>query len=179
MIFPDFSFKICIFGDSGVGKTTLTRRFITGKFETDIKTTLGAEIFVKNLEIKNIKISLQIWDFGGEQNFRFLLPTYSRGSSGGIFMFDITNQGSLNSISEWLETFNQGLIPTERILPILMIGGKLDLENNRSVRDEEARNILKKFKLLNYFECSSVTGNNVEKIFLNLTIAILKKNRIL
>lgn len=179
MFIADFTFKICIFGDSGVGKTTLTRRFITGKFETDIKTTLGAEIFVKHLEIKNIKISIQIWDFGGEENFRFLLPTYSKGSSGGIFMFDITNQGSLNSIIEWLDTFKQGLAPTERKLPILLIGGKLDLDNNRVVRVEDATDKLKELNLFDYFECSSVTGENIEKIFQTLINAILKKNCIL
>ena len=30
---PDFLFKVCIFGDGGVGKTTLINRYLTGNFE--------------------------------------------------------------------------------------------------------------------------------------------------
>ena len=65
----EMAYKICIFGESCVGKSTLARRFLTGFFEEDIKLTMGAEIFIKFLDIENIRVVLQIWDFGGEDIF--------------------------------------------------------------------------------------------------------------
>jgi small GTP-binding protein len=67
------TFKICIFGDSGVGKTSLTHRYISNRFEEDTKMTIGVDILSKDVEIENFIVKLQIWDFAGEERFRFLL----------------------------------------------------------------------------------------------------------
>jgi len=137
------TYKICIFGDAGVGKTTLVQRYLTGIFHLDTKTTMGAQLFVKFLEIKNIRIILQIWDFGGENMFRFLLPAYSGGSSGGIFMFDITKNTSLEKIEDWLATFKEGLTKDKSEIPIVMTGCKLDLQDKRTVSIKYAKKLLK------------------------------------
>jgi len=71
------TFKICIFGAGGVGKTTLVQRYITGHFRESTKMTIGADILIKELEINNWKVRLQIWDFGGEARFIFFLPPYA------------------------------------------------------------------------------------------------------
>jgi GTP-binding nuclear protein Ran len=169
----EVAYKICIFGESGVGKTTLARRYLTGYFEEDIKLTMGAEVFVKYITIENIRVALQIWDFGGEDSFKFLLPLYSKGSSGGIFMFDLSNKSSLNRIEEWLELFKKGLASSEKDTPILMVGGKLDLQDQIVVSTSEAQSIAKLHNLYRYIECSSKSGVNIEIIFESLVRDIL------
>ncbi len=168
------AYKICIFGESGVGKTTLGRRYLNGYFEEDIKLTMGAELFVKYINIENIRVVLQIWDFGGEDNFKFLLPLYSKGSSGGIFMFDLSNKASLNRIDGWIEIFKKGLASSEKEIPILLVGGKLDLQDQIAITENEAQNIVKEHNLYQYIECSSKTGANVEIIFETLVRDILR-----
>ncbi len=37
--------KIILLGDSGVGKTSLMRQFVQGKFENRYKATIGADFF--------------------------------------------------------------------------------------------------------------------------------------
>lgn len=178
-ILGEVAYKICIFGESGVGKTTLARRYLNGYFEEDIKLTMGAEVFVKYITIENIRVALQIWDFGGEEGFKFLLPLYSRGSSGGIFMFDLSNKSSLNRIEEWLEIFKKGLAFSQKDNPILLVGGKLDLQDQIVVSEDEAQNIAKMHKLYKYFECSSKTGVNIEIIFETLVGDILRFHNII
>mgnify|MGYP001147491596 CR=1 FL=1 len=168
------AYKICIFGESGVGKTTLARRYLNGYFEEDIKITMGAELFVKYTIVKNIRVVLQIWDFGGEDDFKFLLPLYSKGSSGGIFMFDLSNKASLNRIDGWIEIFKKGLDPSEKRIPILMVGGKLDLQDQIAITKNEAKKIVKEHNLHKYITCSSKTGVNVENIFETLVRDILR-----
>jgi len=171
----DATFKICIFGDGGVGKTSLTKRYVTGLFDPDLKFTIGLDFSVKNLEINEKLISLQIWDFAGESRFRFLLPDFVKGASGAIFMYDITRYSSLKNMEDWLLVFNQGLIKTEKRFPIIMVGGKADLIQKRAIQSEDTIEIAKKQKFIGFIECSSKTGENVEKIFITLTNTIMKE----
>ncbi len=162
-------FKVCIFGDGGVGKTTLVNRYLTGVFKTDFTMTIGVDFLMKKLEIKNKLVSLQIWDFAGETRFRFLLPSYVRGASAGIFMFDITRQSSLKNLPKWLEVFKKGTEEREEELPIIMVGGKSDLHERRSITSKDAADIASSHNLYEYIECSAKTGENVESIFYKLS----------
>ena len=78
--------------------------YITGLFIDSPRLTIGVDFFTKKVGLpNNKKVKLQIWDFGGEERFRFLLPTYSRGSNAALFLYDITSHRSLLSLPEWLD----------------------------------------------------------------------------
>jgi small GTP-binding protein len=170
-------FKIIIFGEGGVGKTTLITRYLEGYFEESIKMTIGVDFFMKRINIKGRKIALQIWDFAGEERFRFLLPGYVSGASGGIFMYDITRRSTLNRINEWLSIFKQEYAKkdTDNVLPVIILGGKIDREEDRSVNLSDAKKQLEGLSCLRYMECSSKTGENVEKVFRILTKHLVKR----
>ncbi len=170
------AFKLCIFGDGGVGKTTLIRRFVTRIFEKDIKMTIGADFSVKNVEIEGKKVTLRIWDFAGEERFRVLLPSFAKGAEGGIFMYDITRYSTLKNIRDWLSIFEYFVSEEQVKIPIVMVGGKLDLEDRRSIEIEEASELSNSYDLLGYFECSSKTGNNVEEIFEFMTRKMMENS---
>ena len=82
----DGAFKLCIFGDGGVGKTTLVQRYLTKIFNEDLKMTIGADFSIKTFEIEGKKVVVRIWDFAGEERFKVLLPSFAKGADGGIFM---------------------------------------------------------------------------------------------
>ena len=170
-------FKIIIFGEGGVGKTTLIRRYLEGYFEESIKMTIGVDFFMKHIKIKTRKVALQIWDFAGEERFRFLLPDYVSGASGGIFMYDITRRSTLNRINEWLTIFKREYAgkETDEVLPVIILGGKIDREEDRSVDLSDAKTQLEDLSCLRYMECSSKTGENVENVFRILTKHLVKR----
>jgi len=172
----DATFKIIIFGDAGCGKTTLTQRFLTNLFVSDSKMTIGVDFEVKSLEVDKEKVKLQIWDFGGEERFRFLLPTYVRGARGGLFLFDITNYSSLAHIDDWLSVIRKE-IRAEDVFPIIAVGGKADLAENREVSAEEGIKIARSRNVDGFIETSSKTGENVEKTFEALTRLMLNNSQ--
>ncbi|MCK4687213.1 MAG: GTP-binding protein, partial [Candidatus Lokiarchaeota archaeon] len=97
----DFTYKILMLGDASVGKTSLTIRYISGFFLEDLKLTIGVDFYSKTTNFKDKKVKLQIWDFGGEERFRFLLHQYCKGANGAFFLYDITNSTTLDHLPDW------------------------------------------------------------------------------
>lgn len=172
------AFKLCIFGDGGVGKTTLVNRYLTKIFDESIKMTIGADFYVKDLEIDGKRVTNRIWDFGGEQRFKVLLPSFAKGADGGIFMYDITRYTSVKNVSDWLSIFEKNARDKQIQIPIIMVGGKLDLQEKRSVETEDALELSEKYNLQAHFECSSKTGDRVEEIFESITRKMMESTNL-
>ena len=169
------AYRITIFGEGCVGKTTLCRRYLTGNYEYDTHATLGLAVHVKYIEINEKKITLQIWDFGGEERFRFLLKNYAKGSWGGLFMFDLSNKSSLDRMEDWLKIFKDGLLENKKNIPMYLIGGKSDLIDERQVSHEEGSEIAKTYNFDEFIDCSSKTGENADLLFDKITRLIATK----
>ena len=174
IIEPDARFKIVIFGDGGVGKTTLINRYLSGLFNEDFKMTIGVDFQTKKLEDDEYLVQLSIWDFSGEERFRFLISSYLEGASGGVFMYDITRYKSLTNLKNWYSVIKEANIDSD-IFPIILVGGKLDLEEYRAVDLELAHDYVKDYDLIKHVECSSKTGENVHDVFEELAKFLLYK----
>ncbi len=162
--------KVIIAGDGGVGKTTMLHRYIKGKFIEGLYMTIGVEFFLKELELEGEKVSLQIWDFGGQERFRFLLKNYARGAKGALLMFDLTRPGTLENLDQWVEICRD----ENPELPIIFLGTKLDLFNLIIVKDEFTLPYKEKYNLFDFLKISSKTGENVELAFELLAKEIMK-----
>jgi len=167
----DYTFKIMMLGDASVGKTSLTMRYISGYFMEDLKLTIGVDFYSKTTSFKDKKVKLQIWDFGGEERFRFLLSQYSKGANGAFFLFDITNQTSLDHLPDWTQVIREHAGE----IPIMLIGSKVDLHEFRAVLREDGILAAKKYSLASFVELSSKTGENVEKAFNVMTEILFEK----
>ncbi|MFX0146972.1 MAG: Rab family GTPase [Candidatus Hodarchaeota archaeon] len=166
----DAIFKIVIFGDAGSGKTTLTKRYMNGVFIPDTRMTIGVDFETKDLKFNGIHVKLMVWDFAGEERFRFILPKYIRGAMGGILLYDITNYASFSHVFDWLSVIRE----TNEDFPILLIGTKTDLSSLREITYTEGLRLSKSRGLDGFIECSSKTGENVEKVFEDLTKTMIQ-----
>jgi small GTP-binding protein len=167
-------YKICIMGDGGVGKTTLVNRYLTGVFKDSMKITIGVNFYVKKIELNDHLVTLQIWDLAGEDRFRMILPSYILGAAGAIFMYDITRYSSFKNFNDWMGIFKEGLKRSENKIPLIMVGGKADLDFKRAVPKEDVIKMVEENNLYKYIECSAKTGENVEQIFEIITQIIMK-----
>ena len=137
--------------------------------------TIGVDFHVKLIELQNKKIKLQIWDVGGEERFRFLLPTYCLGANAAFLLYDITRPQTLDNISEWVNIVRQ----KGGDIPIMLVGSKIDLaEEQREITREFGIQIAEKQKMTSFGEISSKTGQNVTKTFEVLTELTLEKTEL-
>ena len=161
----DLIFKVVIFGDAGSGKTSLRKRFMTNVFVSDSRKTIGVDFETKVLEFEGKEIKLLIWDFAGDEKFRFMFPQYIYGAMGGILLYDITDYSSFSHISDWLSIIKE----TNQRFPIILLGSKHDLADFREISWSEGVETAKSFGLDGVVECSSKTGENVKETFAGLT----------
>ncbi|MFX1257154.1 MAG: Rab family GTPase [Promethearchaeota archaeon] len=166
-----FILKILTAGEGGVGKTTLLHRYVEGKFSAETKMTIGVEFFLKEVHIDTKHCTLQLWDFGGQERFRFLLESYVLGAKGALLMFDLTRPMTLENLQEWINIVRRN----DPDLPILFLGTKLDLVDEIMVEDDYALTVKEKFNLFDYLKISSKSGENVEEAFQKLTKKILER----
>jgi len=174
-----YLFKVIVVGEGGVGKTTFINRFATNSFSEDTKITIGASFhsFKNNVNGGDTSVKLQVWDFGGEKRFRFILPSYCHGAHGVIFAFDLSRASTLWNLSEWLDLIKEN---TENSPIFILIGTKADqIEDNgiEAIKEEQIEEFMKTHNFLSnlFFKTSSKTGQNVKDVFSEMSNLLYKK----
>jgi small GTP-binding protein len=169
--------KLVVAGEGGVGKTTLVRRYVEGVYH-DSLLTVGTGFAARRLVINDghgeQAVKLQIWDFGGEKRFRFLLPKFCVGARGAVLSFDLNRFSTFLKLNQWLELIRNN---TDKI-PIILVGTKADLQ--RSIDRKEVIEYAQKQGLKAYFETSSKDNLNVTPAFEYIAKQMLEylRNRI-
>lgn len=87
-------------GESGVGKSSLTIRFVSNHFKEHGQPTIGASFLSKTLQIQQTgrSIKFNIWDTAGQEKYRSLASLYYRGVDIAIIVYDITNRVRIKGI---------------------------------------------------------------------------------
>ena len=167
----DILFKIILVGDTSVGKTNIINKYIKNEFREDFYATIGVEFSHKQFKVDNHKIKAQIWDTAGQERYRAITSSYFKGSDGCFIVYDITNEISFDNIEKWYELIQN---ETGKDIPVIIIGNKCDLENERKVPIEKGK---EKAKNLNcpFFETSALQGINIDKAFEDLANYIYDK----
>ena len=165
------TFKIIIIGNSGVGKTSITTSAVKNVFINDYKSTIGMEIFSLYLKVNDKPIKLQIWDTCGQEIYRSLIKNFYRNSSLAIIVYSIDKKNSFKDINLWIKEIRVNSSPD---IKIVLIGNKSDLDKDRQVSYEEGKKYLDDDEVLKFFETSAKTGENIKKLFQEISIILYK-----
>ena len=154
--------KITLVGDSGVGKSSIIGRFVTGIFIKDMSSTAGLNYSQKLYEKDGKKVNLNLWDTAGQEKFRSLGRNFYKDSYIIIIVFDITNRMSfINAKEVWYnEIKNYG----EKFKFLSLVGNKSDKYEEEEVTEEEAISFAKEIDA-KFFLVSAHTGDGIDKMF--------------
>jgi small GTP-binding protein len=158
--------KIILTGSFGVGKTSLFNQFIYSTFSEKYLTTIGVKVNKKTVEIDGRELTLLIWDIAGEVRQDKVPNSYFLGAEGIVYVFDLTRPTTLQNLKTDLEYLRQ-MLPNA---VIKVVGNKLDL-----VQPDDIERIKNEYQIVPNCLTSAKTGENVEKMFMDLGTDLLAK----
>lgn len=116
-------YKALLAGDGSVGKTSLMRHHVTGKFDSGRQMTIGVDFYTPVVRIQKRTIKLAVWDIGGQKRFAFLRRNFYGGATAAALVFDVSKPHTMDSLTLWRDEILE-IAPDARII---VIGNKIDL----------------------------------------------------
>jgi small GTP-binding protein len=159
--------KICLIGDSQVGKTSLIRRYVMDIFNDKYITTLGTKVSKKQLKIKiekaEIDLIFSIWDVLGQKEFKKIQLMAFKGSKGALIVCDMTRDETLKNTLKW----SKKLKAATGDIPMILLANKSDLTGDHAYTEAEVKQYSEQLNAP-YFLTSAKFGDNVIKTFYTL-----------
>ena len=131
--------KVVLVGESGVGKTCIISRFISGGFDFNVSSTNGASYASKNVQYDKLgkSLLLDVWDTAGQEKYRSLTKFFYKDAKVAILVYDITKQSSFDSLTNYWYKEVKEHGPENIVLGIA--GNKCDLYEKEEVNENTAR----------------------------------------
>jgi len=159
------TFKVLILGDPSVGKSCFLIRYTEDTFQDVYLSTIGMDCKYKKVDLENGEsIRLQLWDTAGQDRFRSITRNLYKGAAGIMLIYDVTNRKTFESIKNWVESIRAEV--SNKVV-IVLVGNKIDKKEQIDVKTEEGDNLAEEFNLP-FFECSALTGENINEAFAEL-----------
>jgi small GTP-binding protein len=162
-----------VIGDAGVGKSCLTTKASKGVFDESYSATVGFEFLTFNVKIDGKVIKLQIWDTCGQEIYRSLISSFYRNASLAMMVYAIDSRESFVHIETWLKEVKLQSNPD---IKIFLIGNKADLEGERKVQVEEAKQFQKENDIHYFNEASAKSGVNAQEVFVEAAKLLYKEH---
>jgi small GTP-binding protein len=155
--------KVCLLGDFAVGKTSLIRRFVEGRFDEKYLSTIGVNISRKSVTRPDYTLNLLIWDLAGGDDYTEAAASYLRGAAGALIVCDLTREETLAAY----ERYATQLRAVNAKAALVFVANKVDLADQRAISDESLQSATDHLGGPCHFT-SAKTGQQVEDAFRSL-----------
>lgn len=175
-----YRFKTIVTGDHEVGKTSIIRQFVEGKFSYDYRATIGLNILTHDYKFYNNDIKFSIWDIGAQSFFKRFRRSYYTGAQAAFIVYDVTNRESFEHIPVWYAELKDFLHISD--IPIIIVGNKTDLSDQRVIDYQDGVEMTSKISEqgisnISYIETSALTGDNIEDAFSLISFHYITKSK--
>jgi Ras-related protein Rab-5C len=163
-------FKVVMLGDTSVGKTSIINRCVKDDFQDAQLATIGSTYSEKTIVTsKGDFVTLELWDTGGQERFRCLVPLYYRDATAAVVVFGVDHRGSYERSKSWVNELKQ----EREGCFVMLVCNKIDSPNGRAVSVEEANEYALAEGLL-YLEVSALSGEGIHSLFTELAEILVR-----
>ena len=134
--------------------------------------SIGVDFKLKQIELDDRLIKMQIWDTAGHEKFRTITTSYYKSAHAIIILYDITEKASFDHLKNWMVEIDK--FGKQGVLKVI-VGNKTDLEQNRKVNKETAEQFAGKYGV-KFWEVSAKNNTNIDEMFLDTIKTLLEKN---
>jgi GTPase SAR1 family protein len=165
--------KLCLVGESAVGKTSLVRRFVLDVYGDAYVRTIGTKVTRKEIVVfppdgLAVNVNLVIWDIMADEGFRDILQdAYFTGARGVLAVADVTRGTTLPALASWIDVA-RGLAGH---VPVLIAGNKSDAAGGAELGPGDLEDFAASVGG-SWVPTSAKTGDNVEGAFRRLAVSI-------
>jgi GTPase SAR1 family protein len=144
------AFKISLIGNDVLNKNLLIHQFPVHNSSND-KLTIGVDFHytnVKEVDVDGVLFNFkgQIWVISTDQEkYKFLRPTYYRGSKGAIIAFDLKSEEHFKKLPPLLDVFKTSI--ESKNIPILLVGYRREAIDKQAVSLKEINEFTSKYNL--------------------------------
>ena len=157
--------KIILIGNSGVGKTCISQRYISNSYSSREGITVGASYFQKKLELNGKTMQLDIWDTAGQEKYRAMSRMFYKDAYIVLLIYDITDKQSFKDLKNfWIEELKQS---GENYTVLAIVGNKSDRYLEEEVDEDEARKYANEIGAV-FAIVSAKTGDCINALFKNV-----------
>jgi len=149
--------KVVLVDESGVGKTCIISRYISGSYNDNSPTTNGASYCSKNVRYENLNknLLLDVWDTAGQERYKSLTKFFYKDAAVAILVYDITRKETFDSLKNyWYSQLKENARDN---IVLGVAGNKCDLYEKEEVSEAEAREFAAKIGAI--FELTSAQNN--------------------
>ncbi|KAK6907179.1 hypothetical protein I203_101169 [Kwoniella mangroviensis CBS 8507] len=153
-------FQCAVMGSGGVGKSAITVRFINGSYLAWYDPTNR-----KQFSVDNQPCLLEILDTAGIDQYLTLNDMFIRESEGFVLVFSLCQRDTFEEIIRTYEAIRRIKLPEgNQIVPLVIVGNKSDLIDEREFDTTEGEKLAMKWKC-SYYETSARTSTNISPVF--------------
>lgn len=161
-----------VLGAGGVGKSSITVQFVQGVYVESYDPTIE-DSYRKQIEVDGRACDLEILDTAGVAQFTAMRELYIKSGKGFLLVYSVTDE---NSLKELLALREQVLrIKDSDNVPMVLIGNKCDLEDDRVLSIEDGVKVSQDWGLVPFYETSAMYKTNVDEAFIDVVRQIMRK----
>ncbi|KAH3671745.1 hypothetical protein OGAPHI_000450 [Ogataea philodendri] len=159
-------------GAGGVGKSSLTVQFVQGVYIESYDPTIE-DSYTKEIEVDGRACNLEILDTAGVAQFTAMRELYIKSGQGFLLVYSVTDKSSMEELMAIREQVMR--IKDTQNVPMVLVGNKCDLTNDRELTPEDGIEVSKKWNKTPFYEASAMYKMNVEDAFIDVVRQIIRK----
>ena len=167
-----FDYKLVVLGSGGVGKSALTVRFVQGIFVEKYDPTIE-DSYRKQVEVDGKQYMLEILDTAGTEQFSAIRDLCLKNGEGFALVYSITSHSSFKELASLRDQVL--LVKDAYAVPMVLVGNKCDLENDREVTRDQGQNLALEWGNITFIESSAKSKINISEIFYDLVRQIVSQ----